>query len=74
MHPSVFHLVPVRGLGVLVMCRPRATLQQVGRVHGRGLLPKLACTLSLCHAPAAHDTCAVPGGPIGGPPVSSSPA
>ena len=35
MHPSVFHLVPVRGLVDLVMCRPRATLQQVGHVHGQ---------------------------------------
>ena len=36
MHPSVFHLVPVRGLVDLVMCRPRwATLQEVGHVHGQ---------------------------------------
>ena len=35
MHPSVFHLVPVRVLGVRVMCRPRATLQKVGHVHGQ---------------------------------------
>ena len=46
MHPSVFHLVPVRGLGVLVMCRPRATLQQVGRVHAQ-VGPRLPLSVTI---------------------------
>ena len=52
MHPSVFHLVPVRVLGVRVMCRPRATLQKVGHVHGQ-VAAELFATWAVAEAAAS---------------------